>query len=119
MPEAGNVYSSPSPFTVASVPENEMVEPAYGEPVAETSPEINVEEAYTFNCLLKSTDSDVVFTYVVEAVVEPILMYPTTANVPSAGFFTAHSPNAALANVRIWLNVIAFASVFPIGVTHA
>ena len=53
---------------------------------------MKVDEAYTLNCLAKSTDSDVVLTYVVEAVVEPMFIYPKTANVPCAGLVTAHSP---------------------------
>src|SRR3989344_8885207 len=59
-------------------------------------------------------DSEVVFTKVVEAVVEPMFSLPMTAKVPSAGLVAAHAPFAALANWAIWEKVIAFASVSPI-----
>ena len=78
-----------------------MVEPPNGDPVAETSPEVKVEEAYILIWRAKSIDSEVVLTKVVDAVVDPIFNLPMTAKVPAAGLVMAQAPLAALANSAI------------------
>jgi hypothetical protein len=107
--------NSPWPRDAASVPEKEMVDPPKGDPVAETWPDMKVEEAKSLNCLAKSTDSEVVLTKVVEAEVDPMLILPMIAKVPAAGFVAAHAPFAAFANCAICVKVIAVASEIPIG----
>src|SRR3989344_665241 len=99
--EVAKMKNSPSEIFVASVPENEMVDPPKGDPVAETSPEVKVLDAYILIWRAKSTDSDVVLTKVVEAVVEPIFSFPMTAKVPAAGLVMAQAPLAAFANSAI------------------
>lgn len=84
--------------------------------MADTWPEMKVEDANNLSCRAKSTDSEVVFTKVVGAVVVPIFSLPMTAKVPAAGLVAAQDPLAAFANLAIWEKVMALASVVPIAV---